>query len=216
MEDKEFLLVVDHYSRSPFIRRLYTTTSAAVIRQLKLIFEERGVPEIVYSDNGPQYTSAEFNAFTKSYNFRHITSSPHHPQSNGVAERMVGICKKMLTKARETGTDCHLAMMAYRATPLTDQMKSPAELLNGRPMRTPLVSKQQLGDDQTREATERREKTKGWYDRRNSRQYPQLNVDQPVHTQDPKTKLWAPGKIIQIAPEPRSYLVKQENGAIHR
>lgn len=161
MEDKEFLLMGDHYSRSPFIRRLHSTTSAAIIRQMKLLFEERGVPEVVYSDNGPQYSSTEFADFAKSYNFKHTTSSPHHPRSNGFAERMVGICKKLLLKARETNTDSHLAMMAYRATPLSAQIKSPAELLNGRPMRTPLISKQQLGDEQTKvELEKNKEETK--------------------------------------------------------
>lgn len=161
MEDKEFLLMGDHYSRSPFIRRFHSTTSAAIIRQMKLLFEERGVPEMVYSDNGPQYSSTEFADFAKSYNFKHTTLSPHHPRSNGFAERMVGICKKLLLKARETNTDSHLAMMAYRATPLSAQIKSPAELLNGRPMRTPLISKQQLGDEQTKvELEKNKEETK--------------------------------------------------------
>ena len=159
--------MVDHYSRSPFIRRFHSTTSAAIIRQIKLLFEERGVPEVVYSDNGPQYSSTEFINLAKSYNFRHITSSPNHPQSNGLAERMMGICKRLLMKARETNTDSYLAMMAYRAAPLSAQIKSPAELLNGRLMRTPLVSKQQLGDEQTK-VEKSKEETKKWYDRKNS------------------------------------------------
>ena len=41
-----------YVSKSPFVKRLYSTTSTAVINQLKQLFEERGLPEIVYSDNG--------------------------------------------------------------------------------------------------------------------------------------------------------------------
>ena len=50
---------------------------------------------------------------------------------------MVGECKKLLIKARESGIDCHLIMMAYRATPISACLKSLVELFNGRPMRTP-------------------------------------------------------------------------------
>ena len=208
IEDKEFLLVVDHFSCTPLIRRLHSTTSAAIIRQMKLLFEERGVPEVVYRDNGPQNSSTELANFAKSYNFRHTTSSSHNLQSNGLAERVVGICKRLLMKAQTTNTDSHLVMMAYRATLLSTQIKSSAELLNGRPMRAPLVSKQQLGDEQTKVELEKsKEETNKWYDRKNSHQHPQLYTGQLVHVQDKRTRLWKPGKIEQIAAEARSYLV---------
>ena len=217
IEDKEFLPVVDHYTRSHFIRHLHLTTPATIIRQMKLLFEEWGIPEVVYSDNGPQYSSSEFANFAKSYNFRHTTSSSHHPQLNDLPERMVGICKRLLMRAWETNTDSHLAMMAYRATPLSAQIKSPAELLNGRPMRTPLVSKQQLGDEQTKVELEKsKEETKKWYDQKNRYQHPQLPTGPLVHVQDKRTRPWESGKIVQIAAEPRTYLVKLVSGVIHR
>ena len=107
-------------------------------------------------------------------------------------------------KAQETNTDSHLAMMAYRATLLSAQIKSPAELLNGRPMRTPLVLKQQLGDEQMKVDLEKsKEETKKYYDQKNSHQHPQLHIGQLVHVQDKRTRLWKPGKIVQIAAEPR-------------
>ena len=36
---------------------------------------------MVRSDNGPQYSSAEFMSFASSYGFQHITNSPKFPQS---------------------------------------------------------------------------------------------------------------------------------------
>ena len=144
-----------YVSKSPFVKRLYSTTSTAVINQLKQLFEERGLPEIVFSDNGPQYTSEKFASFSRKYNFRHVTSLPHYPQSNGFAERMVGICKRLLSKAIDSGEDCHLTMMAYRATPVSNNIKSPAELLNGSPIRNQLISKQQLRDEYTQDCLEK-------------------------------------------------------------
>ena len=94
MAGNEYLLVADQYSQSPFIYRLCSTSSVAVIKHIKAIFEVQSVLEILYMGNGTQFTSKEFSNLSTTYNFLHNTSSPHHPKSNGFAERMVGVCKK--------------------------------------------------------------------------------------------------------------------------
>ena len=57
------------------------------------------------SDNGPCYTTQAFTSVMKSYNVNHITSSPHYPQSNGLAEKYVQTVKRLFYKAREAGKD---------------------------------------------------------------------------------------------------------------
>ena len=111
--------------------KLTSTTSEAVITHFKSIFARHGVPEIVRSDNGPQFGSEPFRKFAQDWNFSHVTSSPHFPQSNGEAERAVRTIKGLLKKS----SDPYLALMAYRATPLANGF-SPTELLMGRKIRT--------------------------------------------------------------------------------
>ena len=50
------------------------------------------------SDNGLCYNSKEFQQFLQCYNITHQTSSPNHPRSNGLVERMVGVAKKLMEK----------------------------------------------------------------------------------------------------------------------
>ena len=71
-----YLLVVDYFSRYPEVLQLTSTTSMSVISALKSVFSRHGIPEIVRSDIGPQYSSAEFMSFASSYGFHHLTSSP--------------------------------------------------------------------------------------------------------------------------------------------
>ena len=69
LKGDHYLLVSDYFSRYLEVVRLATTTSSSVIRALKMIFSRYGIPEVLRSDNGPQYASKEFEEFAKSYGF---------------------------------------------------------------------------------------------------------------------------------------------------
>ena len=76
-----FLLVVDYYSRFVEAVGMKTTDSNEVIEALKSIFARFGIPEMLVSDNGPQYAATQFKSFSEKYGFVHVTSSPKYPQS---------------------------------------------------------------------------------------------------------------------------------------
>ncbi len=70
--------------------------------------------------------------FADSYGFKHVTSSPLFPQSNGQAERAVKTMKQLL----ERSSDPFMALLSYRSTPLPGCGLSPAELFMGRKVHT--------------------------------------------------------------------------------
>ena len=89
------MVTVCYYSRYFEVDQLDRTTSEAVIRKLKKLFSNQGIPETLISDNGPQFSSEQFASFAKEWNFSHSTSSPLFAQSNGLAEKYVQIVKHL-------------------------------------------------------------------------------------------------------------------------
>ncbi|XP_063963288.1 uncharacterized protein K02A2.6-like [Lytechinus pictus] len=118
LDGKEYLLVADIYSKFPIVKKLQHTTSANIIDLIKEIFSEQGTPEKVLSDNGPQYSSAQFKTFAEEWRFTHITSSPRYPQSNGYIERLVKSIKTTMMEAKQAKQDINKALQYLRATPI--------------------------------------------------------------------------------------------------
>lgn len=77
---------------------------------MKSIFARHGIADIVVSDNGPQYASAEFSSFAEEWGFKHVTSSPGYAQSNGQAERAVQTVKNLLKKVQSSHCDPYIAL----------------------------------------------------------------------------------------------------------
>lgn len=110
---RDYVLIIDYYSKFPEIVMLGTTLAPAVIATVKSCFARFGIPDAVWPDNGPYFASKDFAKFARSYRFRHGTSSPRYPQSNGEAACVVLIVKDLLEKS----SDPYLALLAYRDAP---------------------------------------------------------------------------------------------------
>ena len=83
------MVTVDYFSNYIEMERLGSQTSPAMIKALQATFAPHGIPDTVVSDNGPTYASEEFSKFAATWEFNHVTTSPHYPQSNGKAESVV-------------------------------------------------------------------------------------------------------------------------------
>ena len=217
LEGKVYLIVVDYYSRWFEIRRLNDQSSARVISVLKKLFSTHGIPDIIVSDNGPQFTSDAFRLFTTEYDFVHVTSSPKYPRANGEVERAVRTVKALLRK----NEDPYPALVAYRSTPLQNGF-SPSELLMGRRLRTkvpvmPSVLKPNVQDTdrqrvQLRE-DEYRSKQQIYHDKRHqARALPSLTTGEQVWVREQNRE----GQILGATKQPRSYLVRTEMSTLRR
>lgn len=100
---------------------------------MKATFARHGVPREGVSDSGPQFSSGEFASFAREWGFHHITSSPHSPRSNGLAESAV----KVVKKAQDGREDFHKSLVIYCSAPLQNGL-SPTQMLMGRRRRTNL------------------------------------------------------------------------------
>ncbi len=68
LDGQHYLLIVDYFSRYPEVLALQSTTSTATS-----VFSRHGVPEVLRSDNGPQFSLLDFAKFASSWEFNHIT-----------------------------------------------------------------------------------------------------------------------------------------------
>ena len=139
---KYFLIVVDAHSKWLEVVPTSNITSKVTIDILRNLISRFGLSDVIVSDNGPAFTSAEFKNFLTLNNIKHITSAPYHPASNGAAENAVKTIKNALKNAlgkqniRNLSRDLNLVianfLFDYRITPHCTTNVSPAYLMFGR------------------------------------------------------------------------------------
>ena len=116
---------MDYFSNFWEIDYLTRATSRAVISKFRVHFARYGIPDVLVSDNGPQFSSDEFAEFCKSWEFKHVTSAPTYLQSNGKAEQAVKMAKRLMKCALKADSDPYLALLDFRNTPTQGMDTSP-------------------------------------------------------------------------------------------
>lgn len=216
--NKNLLVIVDYYTNFPYVYEVGRQTAQVVISAMRHFFSNEGVPYEVFTDNGPCFACAEFREFSITWDFRHQTSSPMFPQSNGLAESAVKIVKNIFRKCAISGEDPYMGLLNYRATPLASGL-SPAQLSKGgrnlrsnlpvihRPLSTPEGFGQKRADQKIRQ--------KWYHDLRGSRALPALRPGDTVRMRNQKGK-WTEKAVVTEEVAPRSYHVKTLRGSEFR
>ena len=142
------------------------------------MFSRFGIPEQIFSDGDPLYTSFEFKQFCKSYGIDHHFSSARYPQSNGMIENSIKHVKNLLRRCKHSNDDLYIALLEYRNTPLSNKIGSPAQLLFNRNLRTriPCVDKflNTTPDFENRELlVNKQSNTEHYYNRTAQKEWPQ-------------------------------------------
>lgn len=99
VKEKMILIVTDTYSKWPEAFIMNSTDSQSTVEKFRECFARFGLPRVVVTDNGRQFTSDEFTKFLTNNGIKHLTSSPYHPASNGCAENAVKSLKSAIYKA---------------------------------------------------------------------------------------------------------------------
>lgn len=222
LDGEIYLLVVDYFSKYiELVKLIDSSSSIQVITQLKSIFARHGIPKIVISDGGPQFSSHYFKQFSNEWQFTHIMSSPLYSQSNGLVEKNVQTLKKMLIKAKNDHKDLYLTLLHYRNTPIDEKIGSPAKLLMSRYLRDNLPLEKSKFKPQNNNYADIQKKLqfkqayqKKYYDKKTKQnEYEFKNNENVLVKRHLSDKKWQEG-IIQSKSQsrPRSYNVQLNSG----
>ena len=204
---KLFLILVDAHSKWLEVHVVPSTSAAATIDKLRAIFATFGLPDQIVSDNGPGFTSTEFQQFLSANGIRQTLTSPYHPSSNSLAERAVQTFKNAVVKLSGS-IEKRLSqfLFQYRITPQSTTGVSPAQLLMGRRLRSHLDL---LHPDTADRVMKKQEKSV------TKRPLRQFELGEKVLVRNYNGPKRIKGKVVRIT-GPISYQVETENGWMRR
>ena len=184
-------------------------TSKAIAHHMQAMFAKYRWPNTLVTDNEPCYTSKEFQILMQSMSVNHITSSPHYAQSNGLAEKFVGIIKNLFHKGKKEAQSPYTGLMVYRNTPLNECLQSTMQILQGRQACTDLPlshdAKAKMGINHIPRPSAEILQVK---DKSLSSPTHDIPIGQHIMYREPNDRRWYPATIIPQLPEKRSYLIK--------
>lgn len=134
-EHRYILTVIDRYTRWPEAYPLKDITTSNIVDVLIRNYISRfGVPLNVTTDQGAQFTSTMFKELTKMLGCFKITTSPYHPQSNGMIERFHRKLKGTLMakgKSMNWYDELPIALLGIRSVFKEDLQATGSEMVNG-------------------------------------------------------------------------------------
>ena len=137
------LTAVDRFTRWPVAIPMEDMTAQSVVDSFAYGWIQHfGVPATVTSDNGVQFTSDTFKQLADIWGIKTLTTSPYHPEANGMVERFHRRLKEsLIALGNESPDDWYwrlpCSMLAIRTTIKPDLGASPADLVYGEGLAVP-------------------------------------------------------------------------------
>lgn len=139
-----FVLVVsDYFTKWPEAIAVPNQEAETVASALvEHVFSRHGVPAEIHTDQGRNFESRLVNEMSRLLGTRHTRSTPLHPQSGGLVERLNRTIAKYLTafigeKQDDWDKLLPLFLLAYRSSPHVTTGFSPALMVYGREFQLP-------------------------------------------------------------------------------
>lgn len=140
-ESKMYLVIIDSFSNWLHVEENKVENSQCVILSLRKFCAIFGLPKVIVSDNKTPFVSKQFKDFLNSNAIIHKCSPEYHPQSNGLAEKYVGITKQNLKKYLIANQNSRLSFeeqlqnYLYKShnTPLIDNLCPSDKIFNFKP-----------------------------------------------------------------------------------
>ena len=137
------LTIVDRFSRWPTAIPIQDMNAETVVDALTHGWiANYGVPEVVTTDRGAQFTSTIFTQLLRNWGCKHITTTAYHPEANGMVERLHRRLKESLIALGNGHRNqwfwkLPMTLLALRTTIKPDLGASPSELVYGEGVTVP-------------------------------------------------------------------------------
>ncbi|CAJ2637946.1 unnamed protein product [Trifolium pratense] len=136
-QNKYLIVAVDYFTKWIEAEPLAHITTFNVLRFLKRnILARFGIPQVVVTDNGTQFTDNKVREFMAKIGTTQHFTSVEHPQTNGQAEAANRVIlrglKRRLDEAKGKWTEeLHSVLWSYRTTPHSTTGETPFRLTYG-------------------------------------------------------------------------------------
>ena len=154
------VVAIDYYSGFPELLLSESHEAKRIITWLSELFARYGNPEVIVTDNAPEFTSEHFLEFLKGRDIQHHRTPVYHPQTNGKVEAFNRTIKFHAQTFAHNPIDFKTGMEEllerFRAERPSPEVLSPSELMFGR---RPRLAFEPNGFQQRRSDTPRESNT---------------------------------------------------------
>ncbi|CAJ2654250.1 unnamed protein product [Trifolium pratense] len=136
-QNRYLIVAVDYFTKWVEAEPLSDITSLRVLRFFKRnVLARFGIPQVVVTDNGTQFTDKDFQAFLVALGTKQHFTSVEHPQTNGQAEAankviLRGLRRRLDQNKKKWVEELDNVLWAYRTTPHSTTGETPFRMVYG-------------------------------------------------------------------------------------